>query len=315
MALSNHLDRALKAQRESKYIEFKEGIDLSETRDWCEIIKDLVAISNNGGGVIVIGLNNVGQPSGFDVEGVLTCDPAIVTDKVKKYTGYEFTEFEISECTKDGHALAAFVISESTVLVPFVQPGTYPNPIDTTKQKTAFARGTVYTRHGAKSEPATRADMRDWLDRRLDEERARWQSRVRQVIEAPLDSHVIVAPGDVKQVSDPAAPGIQIVADPTAPAYQLTSPDDAFPFRQKEVIQQLKKSLPKGTNINQHVVQAINLAHDCKENPAFAFKSKYGTTQYSQAYLDWIIDSVGKDPDFISKSKQEWYQHHYDSAV
>lgn len=42
--------KALTAKRESKHIEFKEGFNPSEARDWCEIIKDIVAMANSGGG-------------------------------------------------------------------------------------------------------------------------------------------------------------------------------------------------------------------------------------------------------------------------
>ena len=48
--------RGLNAKRESKYIEFKSSFDSKSGRDWCEIIKHIVAISNTGDGVIIFGL-------------------------------------------------------------------------------------------------------------------------------------------------------------------------------------------------------------------------------------------------------------------
>src|SRR2546430_2024549 len=101
------VQKGLAAKRESKSVEFKEGFDPGSAEAWCELIKDIIAISNSGGGIIIIGLSNIGTPSGRDVAPVLGLDPATVTDRVHKYTGYQFTEFEITECEKDRSKLAA----------------------------------------------------------------------------------------------------------------------------------------------------------------------------------------------------------------
>jgi len=50
------LDKARNAKRESKYIEFKERFDVNQSQYWCEIIKDIVAMANSGGGCILIGV-------------------------------------------------------------------------------------------------------------------------------------------------------------------------------------------------------------------------------------------------------------------
>lgn len=61
----NLLDRALSVTRESKFIEFKEALDVNSARDWCEIIKDIVALANTGGGMIVLGADNRGTPTSW----------------------------------------------------------------------------------------------------------------------------------------------------------------------------------------------------------------------------------------------------------
>ena len=53
------IDKALAAKRESKHIEFKEGFDPASGHDWCESIKDIVAIANSGGGVLIFGLTTI----------------------------------------------------------------------------------------------------------------------------------------------------------------------------------------------------------------------------------------------------------------
>src|SRR6266478_4478586 len=90
-------------KRESRHVEFKESFDVSNAADWCEIIKDIVSIANSGGGELFIGLKNSGHPSGSDVASVVALDPAQVTDKIAKYTGEQFADFEIKPAqTKTG---------------------------------------------------------------------------------------------------------------------------------------------------------------------------------------------------------------------
>lgn len=95
------LKKALSATRESKFIEFKESFDVASSGDWCEIIKDIIALANTGGGMILIGVDNHGKPNGFDIRQVMGCDTADITNKIHKYTGWQFSEFEISEEDKD----------------------------------------------------------------------------------------------------------------------------------------------------------------------------------------------------------------------
>lgn len=61
--MSELLEKGLAAKRESKFVEFKESFDPKDSGDWCEIAKDIVAIANTGGGIILIGLSNVGGPT------------------------------------------------------------------------------------------------------------------------------------------------------------------------------------------------------------------------------------------------------------
>jgi len=78
------IQRALTAKRESKYVDFKAGLDFSEPHAWCEIVKDMIAMANSGAGVLLIGLDNKGNPTGFDPTPVLDVDEAVVTDRIHK---------------------------------------------------------------------------------------------------------------------------------------------------------------------------------------------------------------------------------------
>ncbi len=146
-------DDPLTAARESRRIEFKDQFSPSTPGAWCELIKDMVAIANSGGGSIVIGLDSSGDPSSWDPREFLAIDPADVVNQIAKYVSEQFADFAISEVSKSGKKLAMIRVNGRTghPLV-FERPGTYS--VGKNQQKTAFARGSIYFRHGAKSEPS-----------------------------------------------------------------------------------------------------------------------------------------------------------------
>ena len=146
--MNNFIHKALAAERESKHIDFKSKIDFSEPGAWCELIKDIIAMANSGGGAIVIGCDNRGGAVSADISSVLSLDLATITDQVYKYTGMQFSEIEIVEKMRQRHRVGIILVNPVTVPIVFTKPGTYR--IDDRLQKTAFSAGSVYFRHGSK---------------------------------------------------------------------------------------------------------------------------------------------------------------------
>src|SRR5437764_9516928 len=84
------------AKNESKSVDFKSAFDPDRSADWCELLKDVVAMANSGGGTILIGVTDDGQcTSGSGALKILQTDPAKVTDKIAKYTAVQFDFFTI----------------------------------------------------------------------------------------------------------------------------------------------------------------------------------------------------------------------------
>jgi Putative DNA-binding domain len=187
--MPNLIQKALTAKRESKFIEFKQSFDSDKPGEWCELIKDLIAIANSGGGIIIIGLDNNGNPSGKPVDLIEKIDPSDISNKIIKYTGPTDMEFEIAFLKKKGYKLVAFVIQPVSIPVVFQKPGTYD--IGAGKQNNAFSVGTVYFRHGAKSEPGTSDDIRRVVERQLEHIRKSWLKGVRKVVQAPHGSRIV----------------------------------------------------------------------------------------------------------------------------
>jgi hypothetical protein len=214
------VQKALSAKRESKHVEFKQSFDPSQPREWCELIKDLAAIANSGGGIIVFGLDSRGVPTGESIDGVTSIDPADIANRVSRYTGQVDFEFEVRELTKHTAKLAAFVIPSVAIPLIFERPGTYD--IGGCKQKTAFGVGTVYFRHGAKSEPGTSEDVRRIVERQLDQIRRSWLRGVRKIVQAPQGAQIVALHPTTKEVQQALATNVRAVNDPKATPVRLT---------------------------------------------------------------------------------------------
>lgn len=80
MPLQAMLPDALARTSECSGVDFKSAFNSTSPGDWLEIVKDVVAIANSGGGVILIGLDDDGNPTSADVTGIRATDPADLTN-------------------------------------------------------------------------------------------------------------------------------------------------------------------------------------------------------------------------------------------
>lgn len=306
---NNIIDKALVAERESKHIDFKSKIDFSEGSTWCEVVKDVVAMANSGGGAIVIGCDNQGKPLGSNISSVLGLDPAILTDQIYKYTGVQFSDVGIIEKKKGRYQVAIIVVGPTTVPIVFTKPGVYR--IDPKTQKTAFSAGTVYFRHGAKSEPGNTDDIRNTIDRQIEAMRKTWLKGVRKVVDAPAGSLVYTFPPsvEVRESTSPDAKAIRIVDDPDAPAYKKIDYDISHPHQQKDVITIVNRELPDEYKINQHDIQCIKRLHKIEAKEAYCHRSKFtGFPQYTNAFVQWLLSEFKKDNRFFLTCRKKAMQ-------
>lgn len=304
VAMNSNLDEAINATTESANVEFKQTFELSSTQDWVEIIKDIVAVANSGGGTLLFGVDNFGQPTDESVEAILRLDPADITNKVKKYTNYEFVEFALVEALKGDTTIAALQIFALSTPLVFTKPGTYPTHDN--KQRTAFGLGTIYFRHGAKSEPGTYEDLREFVGREVAKVRDEWLDNIRKVVEAPTGSQVFLIKPDSTDEGSPGEVPIRVVDDPSAPAFQRLDRDNTHPYRQTEVIKELNRRLKESASINQHDIKCIRAVHSVDQKPQFYDQPKYGSPQYSDAFVEWIVEESSKDPDFFARTRSEY---------
>lgn len=231
---------ALARTSESDSVDFKLIFDPATPGEWQELIKDIVAMANTGGGVLLFGISDDGVPQDVDLSALSDLDIADVANKLNKYTGVQFGSIELVECKKDGKDLIALVIGGVDVPLVFVAPGTYPAG---DKQQTAFARGTVYFRHAGKSEPGTSDDFRQFLERRLGSIRRAWLDGIAKIVEAPTGARIAVLPPETAGETDTGTVPFRLVDDPQATPYYAIPVDKTHPHRQKELVVEVNKRL------------------------------------------------------------------------
>ncbi len=302
--ISPPLKKALSAKRRSKYVEFRTHFDIGSGRDWCELLKDLTAMANSGGGVVLIGVQADGQPSNSDVSTVIGMDPVMLADKLHHYTDSPFSDFHIQEVSKDGLSVAAIRVGAAFPPVVFTRDGAYTD--DELWEKTAFSAGSVYFRRGGKSVTGTSADLRKALEGRLDSVRKNWLADVRKVVRAPAGSKIAVLPPTIQHADSPDALPIQIIDDPNAPTYRVVDVDRTHPYRAKEAILEIARRLPEGVTFNSFDLISVRKVHTVDDREEFTHEPKFGSRQYSQGFVDWVLREYNKDNSFFARARKKY---------
>jgi Protein of unknown function (DUF3644)/EC042_2821-lke REase len=91
---------------------------------------------------------------------------------------------------------------------------------------------------------------------------------------------------------------IRITNDNNAPAYKVVNPNDTHPYRQKEIISSLN-NIVKNKLTSFHLKCVRQEYNIDSQRPDFFYKPKYASPQFSQVFLDWLIDSYNTDNSFF----------------
>jgi hypothetical protein len=281
VAANSYLRRAENATRSSK------RVALRDTVDEVELVRDIAALANSGGGVIVL-------------DGVAGVDEERIHEQLECYAEPEFEGFSVEPVTRGGRPSTVVVVEgvRNAPLV-FTRTGRVGDHV-------AFARGGLYFRHGAKSEPATGEDVRDFIHRQLEATRTHWLANIRQVMHAPDGAEVAVI--ETAERDEEGRPTlIRLTTDPHAPLYGQVDPDQSHPYRQKEVIREVNARLGEGT-VNAFDVLSARRVHAITEEtrPEFVHVPKFGSPQYSDAFVDWLVAEQQRDPAFFANAKARY---------
>jgi hypothetical protein len=313
---------------ESATLDFKASFDPESKQDWCELIKDIVAMSNSGGGTIVVGVDDDGNVSNSDVGPLLAVDPADVTNRIYSYTDQHFAAFDIAQMLRFGKPVAVITIGASRIPIVFTAHGGYAAPGG--GQKAAFVKGSVYFRHGAKSEPGTTDDLRHALERELEQVKGFWLDGIGKVMAAPTGSTIQIV-GQAVKLGDspdatpvrlttgdgpptvgtdsvvlrdiPEATAIRLTTDESAPTLSVMQADKLYPYRQKELVRRLAERLGGQLTVSGHDLQCVRRVHKIDDDPMFSYQAQHSPRKFTEAYVDWLVSKHTEDPKFFQHAR------------
>ena len=249
--------------------------------------------------MIVVGVDDAGRPTGWDPAPLLGIGPAEIVDAIAANVGERFDELEIAEAEKGARKLAIVAVGpRSGSPLVFEKAGTYVD--ENRQQKTVFDRGTVYFRHGAKSEPALTRDLARFANAEAARFRRELVKNVRKLSAAPRGAEIIV----VSPKTGPAATvdRFRVVDDPDAPAVARTDFDVTHPFRQTELIKTINDRAGKKI-AGPYEIQCVRRVYDIDSRPEFFHRPKFGSPQYSDALVSWLITEYQRNPQFFEDAK------------
>lgn len=165
----------------------------------------------------------------------------------------------------------------------------------------------AYFRHGGRSVPATRDDLRKFLDRRVTQVKRKLLGDIRRVITAPEGSEVVA----IERVEDETGERvIRITTDENAPLYRAIDFDVTHPYRQKELIEEVNRRLPEGRSINSYDFQSVKRTQeiDQESHPDFVHRPRFGTNQYSESFVEWLVAKIEGDASFVPAARDRYYE-------
>ena len=300
MSDAERLRGALEASSESQAVQFWLSFDGSVERDWLVLVRDVVAIANSGGGAIVIGVDPSGQPAG-EARHLAVDD---LLGRIEQYTGKRVASVELKPAEKVGRRVLVLLIDAPAVPLVFNQTAAH-EPGD----KPVFNAGSVYFRHQTVNEPGSSDDLRRAFERELQAVKGTWLDGVRKLVEAPRGAVVEVNPDGAGEVRSELLQRVRVVDDPAMPAYRELDLDVEYPYRQKELIEEIKRRLPNGARFNSHDVKCLWRVHDLASHDKFFHVPKFSSSpHYSEAFIDWILSRHREDPSFFEETRRRYME-------
>lgn len=186
---------SLNARTESAHVDFKREFH-GTTKDWVRLLKDIVALANVGGGLIMFGVDKNGKRKGLENTLADSFDPANITNKLNKYATQARVTTSYVELDFYGRRFGFLVIYAVPNIIVFESDGGYQD--DNGKQKKAFYKGVIYTRTPGGNTEARQSDLDKMIDQIVQERIHSFVAKIERVAHLPINAELIAR--------DPAAP-------------------------------------------------------------------------------------------------------------
>lgn len=298
------LEKALSLTSETDDVEFKGNAALDTRGDWCEFLKDVFAVVNSGGEIIVFGLDSRGRPTGLS-DSVKNLDPAHVADKIYAYTSQNYSALKIVQGKKAGSPVVGLEMGTPEMPLVPSKAGTYEDPHR--KPKCAFREGTLYVRHTGKSVPATSDDVRRIIEREREMVRQELLAGVTKVFEAPEGSRIEVVSADEEEQDEGPGSATRLVASDDAEHAAVLNPNKTHPYRMMHLLDEVNARLPADVKkINQHDIRVALYVFGLQDDIAYMYEPDYGPKKYTQAFADFLVDKIDDNRHALQLARSQY---------
>ena len=298
--------REVEVRAYSQRTEGRTILDVGSERSWLELVRDVVAVGNSGGGVLFVEIHADDAAAVRDNGIVAEFRPGPLRQRLQHYTGEPFDRLQARPLDQAGGAAVAITVPAANVPVGFTMSGVCADPIDEGRNHVVFDAGTFNFRHGESSEPGTTDDMRAFVAARLRRLRREWLRGICRVLVTTADSmdDLTVEPVAMPRQGAQTAPPqpVRIVTDPAAPALQPQDVERLFPWRQKELVRELSRRLGQ-RRLTSYDLQAVRRHHRLDARPDFVFHLPGAGRRYSDAAADWIVEQRRQNPAFFQQAR------------
>jgi hypothetical protein len=306
--------------------------------DWFELIRDITALANSGGGRLAIVLNQSetmnGESKCVSADGIVNrvahgTAPSFDRIQIAELANGEKQAFEIrvgrshypvqcvinlnlptsqsSEILRDSNKT---VSEKGTTLravpVPFCSEDSAKSgqsPTVLLESLRASSTSGFYFRHAGKSMPATGADLQLFCEGLLDRASRKLSKRIRRALLRTIGqvgrADRVRRSGSSNATAAANLQPVRIVTDKNAPPLRPQHVDRLYPWRQKELVQELNKRLG-ARKLTTYDVQAVRRQHHLDDHPEFVFHLPGAGRRYSPALADWMLGRHAIDPEFFA---------------
>lgn len=210
---------------EGRQRDHKRSFETNSQKADLELVKDVVAMANSGGGTLVFGRTDT-DVFGLSEAEVSALDSARVSDLVDKFIA--------PNTIRLSHSVQRLA-GEKVILTLTIDPEPYPivisrdgtwRPPGEKLDKSILRRGDVWVRHSSKNERVGYEDLREWILSARRDERAQILERMAMLVNLPEGSSLEVVTTSGSRIDSPSQLIESAIQRRKTDPDHLLSPDD-----------------------------------------------------------------------------------------